>query len=79
MHLGPASALLYSLLALESASAAHAIHLRINGRPNNQLQTRGNLNGSSPLSNSVDISYYSEITLGGQAYTVLIDTGRCVP
>ena len=66
-------------LALE----ASAYHVRMQGRMRSPadapLARRGNLAGSSPLTNSADISYYTNVTLGGDDYEVLIDTGRCVP
>ncbi|KAI5897246.1 uncharacterized protein SCHCODRAFT_02616991 [Schizophyllum commune H4-8] len=62
-------------LALE----ASAYHVRMQGRMRSPadapLARRGNLAGSSPLTNSADISYYTNVTLGGDDYEVLIDTG----
>lgn len=39
------------------------------------LARRGNLAGSSPLTDNADISYYTNITMGGKSFNVLIDTG----
>lgn len=30
------------------------------------------------LNNSADISYYADIVVGNQTFSVLVDTGRCV-
>ncbi|ESK90521.1 aspartic peptidase a1 [Moniliophthora roreri MCA 2997] len=66
---------LTSLLCL-----TNALHLKIEGRHRNfldeiALSRRGNLNGTSPLNNSADISYYANINLNGDTFSVLIDTG----
>jgi predicted aspartyl protease len=42
------------------------------------LARRGNIFGQAALTNSSDFSYYTNITLNGNAYSVLIDTGRSV-
>ncbi|TRM63783.1 aspartic peptidase domain-containing protein [Schizophyllum amplum] len=64
-----------SWLALE----ASAFHVRMEGqirpRSASSLAARGNLEGTSPLTNSADISYYTNVTLGGEQFKVLIDTG----
>ncbi|KAL1752852.1 aspartic peptidase domain-containing protein [Schizophyllum commune] len=61
------------------ALQASAYHVRVQGRMRSPtdapLARRGNLAGSSPLTNSADISYYTNVTLGGDDYEVLIDTG----
>lgn len=59
---------------------AQAVRLSIHGRREQDtgLRRRGNVVGSSPLNNTGDVSYYTNITLGGSPFTVLIDTGRCV-
>lgn len=57
----------------------NAIKLTMHGRrhPTSSddvvLGRRGNV---SPLTNKGDVSYYTNITLGGAEFTVLIDTGR---
>lgn len=40
-----------------------------------RLGRRASMTGST-LSDSSDIEYYTNITLGGQSFKVLIDTGR---
>ncbi|KAJ7625282.1 aspartic peptidase domain-containing protein [Mycena polygramma] len=71
----PASLLAFVLLADFSC----ALRLQIEGRriPVEQrgLQRRGNLAGSSPLENSADLQYTTNITVGGVSFEVLIDTG----
>ncbi|KAL0960742.1 hypothetical protein HGRIS_005766 [Hohenbuehelia grisea] len=66
------------LLAVAAVSElAHAVRLSIHGRREQDtgLRRRGNVVGSSPLNNTGDVSYYTNITLGGSPFTVLIDTG----
>ncbi|KAL1743093.1 aspartic peptidase domain-containing protein [Schizophyllum fasciatum] len=74
--IGAKPALLASLAYLVLGTGA--FHVRMEGRtraPSPSLARRGNLAGSSPLKNSADISYYTNVTLGGQDFEVLIDTG----
>lgn len=69
-----------SLLSTTYAAADGGLHLKVTGKrnpPNLKYQKRGNIIGSSTLSNSADISYYANITLGGQSFSVLI--GACDP
>lgn len=42
------------------------------------LQARADTGSGIPLSNIADLSYYVQITLGGQTFNVLVDTGRYV-
>ncbi|TFK52405.1 acid protease [Heliocybe sulcata] len=58
----------------------NALRLDIHGKrvpfeAGNNLLRRGNIFGSSTLSDSDDIQYTTNITLGGQQFSVLIDTG----
>ncbi|KAJ8481247.1 hypothetical protein ONZ45_g15374 [Pleurotus djamor] len=71
-----------ALSSLAVVDVADAIKLTIHGRreakPTNNgvsLRRRGNVSGSSPLVNHGDVSYYTNITLGGAEFTCLIDTG----
>lgn len=83
---------LYSLptavLALITASPAHALTFPIVGRSRSQPHRLGRRavdmngsygNGSTSVSNSGDTEYSCNITLGGAEFEVLIDTGRCAP
>ncbi|KAL0563816.1 hypothetical protein V5O48_018245 [Marasmius crinis-equi] len=60
------------------ATYSHAIKFKVEGRhwsSDNTLSRRGNVDGSSPLKNDADISYYANVTLNGQSFSALIDTG----
>lgn len=71
-----------SLLVISSPLAL-AVRFQVEGRRSlpeasfPSLARRGNVAGSSPLNDSADISYVTNITLGGSSFSVLIDTGRC--
>lgn len=67
--------LLLSFLALPTELVG-AIRLDVQGRRGRNLQRRGDITGSSALSDSNDIQYYVNLTLGGQSFQVEIDTGR---
>ncbi|KZT23418.1 acid protease [Neolentinus lepideus HHB14362 ss-1] len=59
---------------------ADALRLDIHGRRldlgiDNSLVRRGNIFGQSALNDSGDVQYTTNITLGGQQFSVLIDTG----
>ncbi|KAF9262851.1 acid protease [Marasmius fiardii PR-910] len=70
-----------------SFSLLHATHtngfkLKLQGRHRNfedsdstSLSRRSSLDGSSPLANNGDISYYANVTLNGVSFSTLIDTG----
>lgn len=67
-----------SLLPTVYAAGEGGLHLKVNGKrnpPNLKYNKRGNIVGSSTLSNSADISYYANVTLGGASFSVLI--GAC--
>lgn len=78
MSFAPRSVLLAALLA--SATHVAAVHLKLRGElsspSSHSLAKRGHISG---LSNGNNIDYYTNITLGGTAFKVLIDTGRSVP
>lgn len=61
---------------LPTLCAAHdGFHLKVTGKrnqPNVKYNKRGNIEGSSTLSNTGDISYYANVTLGGASFSVLI-------
>ena len=62
------------------AAGDSGLHLKVYGRrnPSNlKYNKRGNIVGSSTLSNSGDISYYANITLGSTSFSVLV--GECDP
>ncbi|KAG7088169.1 hypothetical protein E1B28_012190 [Marasmius oreades] len=60
-------------------TSSNGLKLKLQGRhrtlQDNFLSRRGNLQGSSPLSDNADISYYANITLNGVPFSALIDTG----
>jgi hypothetical protein len=64
------------------AKSAVALHLHVSGSLSPRsasLFPRGNVDGSaSQLNNSGNIAYRANITLGGQTWSTLIDTGRYV-
>ena len=62
---------------LPTLCTAHdgGLHFKVTGKrnqPNAKHNKRGNIEGTSTLSNSGDVSYYSNITLGGASFSVLI-------
>ncbi|PCH39891.1 acid protease [Wolfiporia cocos MD-104 SS10] len=63
-----------SLLALHFESAG-AIQLDLVGRPAQHLRKRASITGSSGLTDSSNIAYYVNLTLGGAEFEVQIDTG----
>jgi len=71
----PASLLSFILLG----DFACAIRLEFEGRhipaDRRGLGRRSSLTGSSPLGDSADLQYTTNITLGGESFQVLIDTG----
>ena len=74
------AAICSSLLPIVCAAHDDGLRLKVIGKrnpPNSRHSKRGNIIGSSTLSNSADISYYANITLGGASFSVLI--GVCNP
>lgn len=67
----------YALGALMASPSVNSLKFRATGRRNDAgaLRRRGSLAGSSPLTDSADITYSTNITMGGQQFAVLIDTG----
>ncbi|SJL07766.1 uncharacterized protein ARMOST_11116 [Armillaria ostoyae] len=67
----------FALLCLAGYSSG--LQLKIEGqrnvRPRHELLRRGNIDGTAGLNNVKDIGYYTNLTLGGQLFTVSIDTG----
>ncbi|KAK0221601.1 aspartic peptidase domain-containing protein [Armillaria fumosa] len=68
----------FSLLCLASYSSG--LQLKIEGRRNVRsghgiLRPGLNMDGTAPLSNNADIGYYTNLTLGGQLFTVQVDAG----
>ena len=71
------SLLLYLSLLLDDLSGTHAI--RISGKKKSRgegLQTRGAM--TATLKDDGDLKYYTNRTLNGEVFPVLIDTGRSV-
>lgn len=69
-----------SLVLAAHATGDSGLRFKVNGKrnpPNLKYNKRGNILGSSTLSNSADISYYANVTLGGVSFSVLI--GGCDP
>ena len=72
------------LFLLSAADYASAVHFIIRGRPRTRrlssdiLGRRANVTGTSSVSDVSDVQYDTDITLGGQSFTVQIDTGRRV-
>ncbi|PBK97383.1 acid protease, partial [Armillaria gallica] len=61
------------------ASYSSGLQLKIEGqrnvRPGHELLRRVNMDGTVALSNTADLTYHTNLTLGGQLFTVQIDTG----
>ena len=79
------SVLLYLTCLLDSRVRNGAEALRISGRwvpPGERrgVWRRGSMNATMPsdLVNSNNIKYFTNVTLNGQSFPALIDTGRCV-
>ena len=53
----------------------HGISSGLASRVNTEMETAG----SVMLTNKGDVSYYADIMVGNQTFTVLVDTGRCEP
>ncbi|EKM51672.1 uncharacterized protein PHACADRAFT_261953 [Phanerochaete carnosa HHB-10118-sp] len=69
--------LLLSLLALP-VDLADAVRVGITGRRSlalSKLHRRASLTGTTGLADSSDITYTTNITLGGNSFSVIIDTG----
>ncbi|SJL07765.1 uncharacterized protein ARMOST_11115 [Armillaria ostoyae] len=67
----------FALLCL--AGYSFGLQLKIEGQRNartrQELLRRGNIDGTAGLNNVKDMGYYTNLTLGGQLFTVQIDTG----
>ncbi|KAK0487697.1 aspartic peptidase domain-containing protein [Armillaria novae-zelandiae] len=72
-----AISVLFSLLCLASCSLGLQLKIegRRNVRPRHELLRRGGMGGTASLSNTADLEYTTNLTLGGQLFTVEIDTG----
>ncbi len=72
--------ILSSLLALP-ADLAEAVRLGLQGKHihpiRGGLNRRTSLTGTTSLNDTQDINYTTNITLGGNQFAVIIDTGRC--
>jgi hypothetical protein len=57
---------------------AEGFRLSLHGRLGRSLglRRRGSLYGTSSLTNTADLQYSTNITLNGQPFATLIDTGR---
>ena len=68
-------AAIWSSLLPTLCAAQDGFHLKVTGKrndPNVKYNKRGNVEGSSTLTNSADVSYYANVTLGGAPFSVLI-------
>ncbi|KAK0504253.1 aspartic peptidase domain-containing protein [Armillaria luteobubalina] len=78
-RLSPAMAIsvLFSLLCLASCSSGLQLKIegRHNVRPRREILRWGSMDGTVALNNTADIEYTTNLTLGGQLFTVEIDTG----
>jgi hypothetical protein len=67
---------------LTLSDVAHAVHLPLKGaalgssHSRQRLDKRASLFGASTLNDTSNVAYYTNVTLGGNQYTVQIDTGR---
>ncbi|PBK75119.1 acid protease [Armillaria solidipes] len=72
-----AISMFFALLCLAGYSSG--LQLKIEGkrnvRPRHELLRRGNMDATVALSNDADLKYFTNLTLGGQLFTVQIDTG----
>ena len=71
------------LFLLSAHDLANAARLALRGRPRTRhsfgdLARRANISGTTSVSDIGDVQYDTDITLGGQTFTVQIDTGRYV-
>lgn len=68
---------LLGVTALETLDVAYAIHFPTIGRPTGRT-SRSTLSrrGDVVVDDIQDVAYYMNITLGGDWYTVQLDTGR---
>ncbi|KZT09219.1 acid protease [Laetiporus sulphureus 93-53] len=66
---------LFLSFVLLSTELGAAIHLDVQSRSLRHLNKRGTLTGSSSLTDSSNIGYYVNLTLGGAEFKVQIDTG----
>ncbi len=66
----------FALLCLAGYSSG--LRLKIEGQRNvrHELLRRGNMDGTVALSNDADLTYYTNLTLGGQLFSVQVDAGR---
>lgn len=70
------SAVFCCLVALQDLAEAFQLGLQGSLGRSSKLRRRGNIFGSSSLSDSSDVRYYTNVSLNGQSFQVLIDTGR---
>jgi hypothetical protein len=74
------SLLIASIVAI--GNSVNAFHLNLVGKrqapPSSSLRKRAAIFGSETLSDSLDIQYSCNITIGGVPFATLIDTGRSV-
>lgn len=70
------SSLFFGLVLLQDFTGAARLSLEGHLRRSSNLVRRGNIFGSSSLNDSSDIQYIANITLNGQSFQTLIDTGR---
>ncbi|KAK0243958.1 aspartic peptidase domain-containing protein [Armillaria nabsnona] len=67
----------FALLCLASYSSG--LRLKIQGqrdvRTRHELLRRGNIDGTAVLNNTKDVAYYTNLRVGGQLFTAMIDAG----
>ncbi|KAJ8080232.1 hypothetical protein PM082_017062 [Marasmius tenuissimus] len=61
-------------------SVTHGLKFKVEGHyrrssDGDALARRGNVDGSTSLTNEADLSYYANVTINGQSFAALIDTG----
>ena len=70
------SALPFLVLLCNCVGAVHFPLVGSIQKRNHEFERRADVLGNAPLNNTDDISYHTNISLGGVPFLVLIDTGR---
>lgn len=70
------SAVLCSLFVLQDLAEAFRLSLSGSLGGTSKLRRRGNIFGASTLNDTADIKYTTNLTLNGQTFQTIIDTGR---
>lgn len=75
------SQVLFPLGFLATVDIVNGVHLELRGKTGvsrSELQRRTSLSGQVSLQDNQNLQYMTNITLNGQTFDVLIDTGRKV-